>query len=230
MSPASIRPASLRGREQGRRAFILGNGPSILQQDLGLLRGQLVIGMNASPILDRQHGFTSAYYCVSDLRFLDVPAKRLMATDLPDATTIRVMRAECAAVDGPTLAHRTCYVTARGRDGFSNDLAAGFYFGSTTALLALQLAHHLGCGSAALLGCDYTYPSGQPRFYPEDTPCPADPMVSVQVRNMAEGAARLSAMGMDVINCSASSMLRSYIPTFSLEDALAGPRLAHVPE
>ena len=213
--PSGLDVRSLRGRGRGRRAFILGNGPSVIMHDLSILRKELTIGMNASPILERNYGFTAEYYCVSDLRFFEVPEKRDLATKGLSPVTLRVLRSELAALDDPYLAPRTAYLPALGRDGFAADLSVGFFHGSTTALMALQLAYYLGCTEVVLLGCDYSYPPNRPRFYAEVDPSPSDPMVSVQVRNVAEAVRLLKRRGITVVNCSPVSVLRPYVPTAS---------------
>jgi hypothetical protein len=212
----------LRNRETGRRAFVLANGPSILGCDLARLQDQLVIGMNASTLLEAEHGFRSAYYTVSDRRFLNHPNKRSLATSRLDPATVRIVRADLAADDDPSKAARTAYVRPLGRDGFSFDIRSGFYYASTTTLLAFQLPAHLGCRDIALLGCDFTYPADQPRFYEEAEPCAEDPVLSVQVRNIANAARTLKARGINLVSCSERSMLRPYVPYAPFDSLFQG--------
>lgn len=215
-------PALLRGAAQGRQAFVVANGPSVLEHSLQHLSGHLAIGMNATPLLEAQYGFSSQYYCVSDERFMAHPEKRWMATAALGAHTVRVLRSELNVMDDTELYPRTCYVPTLGRDGFSADLAKGFYFGCSTTMLAVQLAFHLGCRLIALLGCDFRYPPDAPRFYPEMNPCPEDPMISVQVRNMANARIFLHSRGVELVNCSPVSALRPYVPFVSFDALLMG--------
>lgn len=209
---------SLRHGELGRSAFILGNGPSILGHDLTRLRGQLVIGMNASPALDRRFGFTSRYYCLSDMRFLDHPEKRAFATAMLEPASVRVVRSDLRPHDDAGLAAQTCYVRALGRDGFSGNLAAGYYFGCTTTMLAIQVAAWLGCRAIHLLGVDLVYRSEQPRFYEERAPQPEDSFLSVQVWNIANARQALEQRGVEVRLCSPRSLLRPYVPFVPFEE------------
>lgn len=209
---------SLRNRELGRSAFILGNGPSILGHDLSCLRHQLVIGMNASSTLERRFGFTSQYYCLSDLRFLNHPDKRPFATTVLRPATVRVVRADLRPHDDPALGPQTCYVRALGRDGFSSSLARGYYYGCTTTMLAIQLAAYLGCRAIHLLGVDLIYRTGQPRFYDEAAPQPEDNFLSVQVWNIANARLALQRRGTELDLCSPRSLLRPYLPFVAFED------------
>lgn len=211
----------LRNREQGRQAFILGNGPSIIKEDLSQLTGRVTIGMNASTMLERQYGFTQTYYCLSDSRFLQNPEKRGWATSNLSEKTQRVVRKDIRGYDDPTLAMRTCYTPHIKRDGFSPDLDVGFYYGCTTTMLAVQLAFHLGCTDVFLLGVDLRYAPESPRFYAEHNPQLEDSFTSVQIWNLANAERLMAAQGRRLLNCSERSLLRPYLPYVPFTKAIA---------
>jgi hypothetical protein len=207
-----LKLSRLKNREKGRRVFILGNGPSIRQEDLSALAGELVIGMNASPLLDKEFGFTSQYYTLSDRRFLNHPIKREYATSMIDKETIRVLRQDIAGDDDSSLAGQTAYARPLQRDGFSWNLGTGFFFGCTTTMLAMQLAVFLGCRDIVLLGVDLRYAQDQPRFYAESEPQFDDPFTSVQIHNLVKAAREIESRGGRVVGCSKRSFLRTYLP------------------
>jgi hypothetical protein len=203
----------LRDRLAGATSFVLGNGPSVKEHDLSRLRGLPVIGMNASPILDREYGFTSSYYVVSDTRFLTHPDKRAYASSAHLAPeTIRVFREEMRSVDIKELIPTTYYVKVLGKNGFSDDLAQGFYFGSTTSMLAIQLAAYLGCRRIVLLGNDFRYSSAQPRFYQEKVVQEHDQFLSAQIWNIRNAYRALRARGVELCICTRNTNLVPYIP------------------
>jgi hypothetical protein len=203
---------SLKGRESGRRAFILANGPSLLSHDLSRLKGELVIGMNASTHVEQRFGFNSDYYVVSDMRFLENEEKFECATTMLSSETIRIFRAELKAIDSQGYIDRTFYVPALERDGFSENLAVGFNYGCTTTMLALQLAYYLGVKEVYILGCDLKYPDENPRFYEEKMPQIEDSFTSVQLKNIYESSLVFKNLGGAVYNCSPVSFLRGYLP------------------
>lgn len=205
------RPGTLRGKEKGRRAFILANGPSILEENLSLLEGELTIGMNASTMLEKEFGFTTSYYVVSDARFLSAKEKLRWATSELAPLTHRVIRADLESYDQADYAKRTTYVQALSRDGFSTNLSAGYYYGCTTTMLALQLAWHIGCRNVYLLGCDLRYPEESPRFYSEASPQLEDAFTSVQLTNIVAAADVFERGGGKLVNCSERSFLRPYL-------------------
>lgn len=215
------RPTALRNRERGRRIFILANGPSVVQEELSLLKGEVVIGMNASTMLEERFGFVSKYYVLSDARFINAPEKRPWATEKLSSVTHRVVRADLRPLDDPALENRTTYINPLSRDGFSRDLSTGFHYGCTTTMLAIQLAWHLGSREVYLLGCDLRYPENNPRFYAESTPQLEDAFTSAQLSNIVNAAMAFEQGGGRLINCSARSFLRPYM-AFSPFNLLLG--------
>lgn len=221
INPFFNRPSALRNREAGRRLFVLANGPSILQHDLSLLKGELVVGMNASTMLEEKYGFESKYYVLSDARFISSLEKRCWATEKLARVTHRVVRSDLRSLDDRSLENRTTYVRPLSRDGFSRDLASGFHYGCTTTMLALQLAWHLGAREVYLLGCDLRYPEENSRFYKESVPQLEDAFTSVQISNIVNAAAVFEKAGGRLVNCSARSFLRPYVEFECFESVLA---------
>ncbi|KPU61432.1 hypothetical protein AN403_5472 [Pseudomonas fluorescens] len=202
---------SLKNKEIGRRAFILANGPSIAKEDLSVLKGELIIGMNASTLLEATYNFHADYYVVSDTRFITHPEKKHLATTALHPDTVRILRSELKDLDHKELANLSYYVPALQRDGFSKNLHAGYFFGCTTTMLAIQLAYYLGASEIYLLGCDLRYSVESPRFYRETNPQLEDSFTSVQIWNIVNASNQLESEGRRLINCSEVSFLRPYI-------------------
>jgi hypothetical protein len=221
INPYSSARPTLRNRECGRRIFVLANGPSINEEDLRLLKDEVVIGMNASTMLEERFGFESRYYVLSDARFIAAPHKRPWATERLAPTTHRIVRADLRPLDEQALAERTLYVRALARDGFSRNLANGFFYGCTTTMLALQLAWFLGSREVYLLGCDLRYPQERPRFYAEPTPQLEDSFTSVQMSNILNAAMEFEKAGGKLISCSRQSFLRPYLHFQQFSDVIS---------
>lgn len=208
----------LKDKEAGGRAFILANGPSIKEEDLSLLQNEIVIGMNASTMLEKQFNFVSKYYVVSDIRFLNHEEKRQWATTQLHCNTIRILRHELKEYDDFGMKNRSYYVYPLARDGFSKNLNAGFYYGCTTTMLAIQLAYYLGIKTMYLLGCDLKYPSHNPRFYEENNVQVEDSFTSVQISNIVNAAKTIEHEGGKLINCSLKSFLCPYLYSKSFKE------------
>jgi hypothetical protein len=202
---------SLRNRELGKRAFILANGPSILEENLSFLKDEITIGMNASTILESKYDFQTDYYVLSDTRFITHPEKAHFATTSLNSQTVRIFREELRELDDKNLPNKTYYVPALQRDGFSKSLQSGYFFGCTTTMLAIQLAYYLGITDIYLLGCDLKYSADSPRFYKESNPQLEDSFTSIQILNISNANIILNKENKRIINCSKNSFLRPYL-------------------
>lgn len=185
-----VKLLSLSNSRKGEVGYILANGPSLAQENLDILRKrENIITLNASPLLEEEHGFHSDYYCLTDPRFLEIEEKKDIALKkLRDDNCISLCRdimSEHLDFEGVN----PIYVNSLGRDGFSKNLIKGFYFGATTTMLAVQLAYWIGLREVYILGLDLNYLSkSYGRFYREDRTQVTDLLVSVQIRNLAFAA------------------------------------------
>lgn len=208
-----------KNKYKDKRCFILANGPSILNHDLNKLNGEIVIGMNASTLLEDSYNFKHTFYTVSDLRFVKNPDKINYCTSLVSDETIKVFRDEVRDVYPIEYSKNSIYIQALERDGFSTNLASGYFYGCTTVMLAIQLAYYIGCNEIYLLGVDLTYSSEQPRFYSEKTIQIEDAFSSIQIKNIHNAHLFLEGNGVHIFNCNPLSMIRNYIP-FNSYDSL----------
>lgn len=148
------------GYYEGRPCHILGNGPSVNQLNLSLIKSRLVIGVNASPLLHKELGRSTDFYCVTDQRFLkDDSTLNLIKLA---RESIRVFAGYCS---GFVEDDNINYVKIRGGDGISDDIISGFYHSCSVVLFAAQLALWLGSKDIYLHGCEFDYRNG--RFYKE---------------------------------------------------------------
>ena len=60
------RLANLKNIHKGKRAFIIGNGPSLKQTDLRKLKNEITFGMNRIYLAFPEWGFTTSYICVTN--------------------------------------------------------------------------------------------------------------------------------------------------------------------
>ncbi len=60
------RLAELKDIHKGKRAFIIGNGPSLKQTDLTKLKNEITFGMNRIYLLFPELGFHTTYFCATN--------------------------------------------------------------------------------------------------------------------------------------------------------------------
>lgn len=64
------RNAALRSRHEGQRCFILGNGPSLAEENVSLLTNELLISCNQGQIFTEANGLKPRYHAFIDTIFL----------------------------------------------------------------------------------------------------------------------------------------------------------------
>lgn len=173
-----------RGTLAGQPCHILGNGPSVREFDLSMLRSRTTIGVSASPLLHDLLGRPTDYYCVTDRRFLQDESSRRLAEQ--SRGCLRVFAGYC---DGYLPDADIHYVRICGGDGISDDLHKGFYHDCSVVLFAAQLAVWLGSVELYLHGCEFDY--GRGRFYKGRNERPHDRNIYPRVSRNASALASL---------------------------------------
>ncbi|HLA08081.1 MAG TPA: 6-hydroxymethylpterin diphosphokinase MptE-like protein [Anaerolineales bacterium] len=151
------RLAALKDIHKGKRAFVIGNGPSLKQTDLSKLKNEITFGMNRIYLAFPDWGFTTTYICVTNElvvgQFVDdinaLPIPRFIAWH-----TRRHFPAQLPLTQLPTFVY-----TSYTGPGFSSDIRGRVWEGATVTNLALQLAFHMGVEKAILIGVDHNFTS-----------------------------------------------------------------------
>ncbi len=147
----------LRDCHRGQRCFIIGNGPSLRQTDLSLLKDEVTFGLNRIYLLFPELGFkTSCLVSVNDL-VLEQCAEEIKALEMPKFITWRARR--WLSNDPHTVFMDTDYT---GLENFSADAAGRVFEGFTVTYVALQLAFHMGFDEVILIGVDHNFTTRGP--------------------------------------------------------------------
>jgi hypothetical protein len=149
------RLAALHDSQRGRRAFIIGNGPSLRDTDLSLLRGDFTFGLNRIYLMFPTLGFqSSCLVSVNDL-VVEQCAREMQALNIPRFFSWRARRflpADLKGTDIPTFLYTT-YESP----GFARDARGRLWEGATVTYVALQLAFHMGFQQVVLIGVDHHF-------------------------------------------------------------------------
>lgn len=174
-----LRQKKLKNKYQGRRCFIIGNGPSLRAEDLDRLQNEISFASNfIFKIYDRTK-WRPTFYAMIDYYVLD---------KIPDfvqenkSSTILIPR-ERAIASGKVydevlyFDRKTSYVRASQSAVektttqilFSDDLEEGTFGGDTVTYDMMQMAVYMGFSEIYLLGMDHTMPSsGKAHFYEKE--------------------------------------------------------------
>jgi hypothetical protein len=146
----------LRDTYRGKRCFIIGNGPSLNEMDLAVLRDAYTFGLNRGYLLfDRIGGPTTFLVAVN--RFVVEQFGRDLLT--PQSQTFLSWRSRHWVPRGSdvTFIRRSRLFT------FSPNVAThGAWEGATVTFVALQLAYHLGFTDVILIGIDHSFATNGP--------------------------------------------------------------------
>lgn len=155
---------------QGKRCFVMGNGPSLRDMDMSLLKDEITIGCNGI-----YRNFSEWGWHVNYLLFEDIEQTEIRRHDIHGIKgPIKVAGLHNAyAFKADEDTH---FMNVRNLDvdfmenlfpQFSKDFGHQVHLAGTVTYIGLQLAFHLGCDPVYLIGVDHDY-GELPRLFP---PC-----------------------------------------------------------
>lgn len=164
----------------GKRAFVIGNGPSLNHHDLHLLRDEIVFAVNGfacHPIVDHWRPYAlcladPAYFRRSDVYIHEFEQMR---SRLPETLFFAPLIARNTILKNTLLPERsTFYCSLNGNladyKHFELDLTAPLPGVQTVSLLAIMVALYAGCDPVYLIGMDHDFlasPKTQTHFSPD---------------------------------------------------------------
>ena len=149
---------SLRGFYAGKRAFILGNGPSLKSLDLSKLRDEVTFGTNGLFYLFDEMGFKPTFYVVEDKLFAEDRAREV--NEIRGSMKIFGHYLRYCFEDSEDVLWANVKFDFREYPGFphfSRDCAEHLWVGGTVSYLCMQLAYHMGFQDVYLIGFDHSY-------------------------------------------------------------------------
>jgi len=143
--------AELKDAYKGRRAFIIGNGPSLKQTDLGRLRNEFTFGLNRIYLMFPELGFqTSFFVTVNDL-VIEQCWQDILRLEMPKFLSWRTHHLLPAGEPPATFLY-----TTYDNPAFAGDVRGRVWESATVTYVALQLAFHMGFDQVILVGVDHS--------------------------------------------------------------------------
>jgi hypothetical protein len=136
---------------QGKRCFIIGNGPSLKQTDLSLLRNEFTFGMNRLYMAFPELGFQSTYYVAMNDLVIEQCAEDIAGLAIPKFLSWRGRK--WVTPDDRT---QFIYSTYTG-PGFTTDMTGRVWESATVTYVAMQLAYYMGFSQVVLIGVDHNF-------------------------------------------------------------------------
>ncbi|MBE0687713.1 MAG: DUF115 domain-containing protein [Anaerolineaceae bacterium] len=137
---------------QGKRCFILGNGPSLKQTDLTKLKNKYTIGMNRIYLAFDDLGFETSYYVsVNDL-VIEQCANEILDLKIPRFVSWRAGKQWLTQQENLFFLYTT-YTEPK----FAKDIRNRLWESATVTYVALQIAYYMGFSEVILIGVDHNF-------------------------------------------------------------------------
>lgn len=140
----------------GERCVIIGNGPSLRDTDLTLLRDEYTFGLNRIYLMFDELGFDTTFHVAMNKYVVEQCADDLRKIKSPLFTS----KQSRPFLQGST---NTAYLNNIIGSWFSRDPSRGVSGGYTVTFVAMQLAYYMGFSDVVLVGIDHRFAvSGTP--------------------------------------------------------------------
>lgn len=139
----------------GKRCFIIANGPSLKRMDLTALKDEYTFSMNRAYLLYSEWGFTPTYYvCINEL-VIEQFATDILQLQMPKFINFnRKHLFNNIANDNSLMFLRTGLHL---NDHFGSDVTQEISSGGTVTFACLQLAYYMGFSEVILIGLDHNF-------------------------------------------------------------------------
>ena len=145
------RLAALKDIHKGKRAFIIGNGPSLKQTDLSKLKNEFTFGLNRIYLMFPELGFETTYFVTINDLVVEQCAAEIAALKMPKFLSWRSHRFFPAGAPPANFLY-----TTYDNPAFSEDVRGRVWESATVTYVAMQLAFHMGFEKVFLIGVDHS--------------------------------------------------------------------------
>ncbi len=230
--PNILAVAALRQRHAGRRAVVVGNGPSLRIADLDRLTGDITFASNKIFLAFDQTDWRPTYYSVEDHMVLENNRTRIEGlTGMVKIFPASMRDFHYHAPDTifvPLIPPRSYTEPLSDPDfpAFSSELTQGIGWGSTVVYAQIQLAAYLGCTEIVVIGVDHSYElparkvgntyvsDGERNHFHPEYRAPGEvwhqPNIEVLEVSYAKARSACEARGIRIVNASRASRLDTF--------------------
>jgi len=139
-----------KNKHRGQRCFIIGNGPSLKQTDLSLLRNEVTFGLNRIYLLFDQLGFTTTYYVAINRLVIEQCALEIEQLFIPSFISWH-------SRDVINFTQKMMFIRSNGKQHFFHNIVRGIKEGNTVTYAAMQIAYYMGFQQVILIGVDHSF-------------------------------------------------------------------------
>lgn len=142
-------------RHKGQRCFVVGNGPSLNDIDMSLLKNEITMGSNRCYLGYEKWGFDFTYWGLLDRLQVEQYGPEY-EVNIPDATP-KFFPFDYAGLlefnNACPINQNWDYMPPYGFSGTPDEIRLGF----TVTHMMIQIAVNMGCNPIYIIGCDHRY-------------------------------------------------------------------------
>lgn len=158
----------LKNKFQGKRCFILGNGPSLNKTDVLKLKNEYTFAVNSIFLMTETNGFRPSFYVVEDNLVFKENVQKIddyegVTKILPKHYAEQLScKDECFVFDMDQDFYHKGKKQRFAIPFFNEGGSQTFYCAQSVTLINMQLAYYMGFSEVYLIGMDFSYsiPSG----------------------------------------------------------------------
>lgn len=156
----------IKGSYEGKRCFIIGNGPSLKKEDLERLKGEITIASHGIYYIFDETHWRPTYYCAQDYKLINERFFEIekYCKGIPKIFGVAKMFHYPNFSKDDIIIELLIEPFVDTYPKFSNDAKNGFYEGFTVTYFNIQLAIFMGFKKIYLLGVDHSYIPGSEHF------------------------------------------------------------------
>lgn len=139
-----------KNKHRGERCFIIGNGPSLRQTNLPLLKDEVTFGMNRFYMAFDEIEFSTTYYVSVNELVLEQFGADICKFSMPKFLS---WPGRTYLPFGPN----TMFMHCAHDFGFSKDIRRHVSSGATVTYVAMQIAYFMGFSQVFLIGVDHRF-------------------------------------------------------------------------
>lgn len=154
---------SLKNIHKGKRAFLIGSGPSLQIGDLDKLQNEITFACNKIYVAFNETNWRPTYYSVIDCMVAHNCAEKIQKLKLEKLFCRELEQDFPGSTDVTWLKHiPSQFIDNKEQFDFSKKIVRGVYGGYTVIYTMLQLAYYMGINEVYLLGLDFNFHTPKP--------------------------------------------------------------------
>ena len=167
---------SIHNYYEGKRCFVIGNGPSLCAEDLIALKDEITFASNGIYYMYDRIDWRPTFFCVQDYKFICNRYEEINKFCGDSVNYIGIVNNR----KYPKLTNNTVFVNldksfeSQEYPNFSKNICECIYEGLTVTYFNIQLAVYMGFKEIYLIGVDHNY-SGPKSHFSEKDKCDNEP-------------------------------------------------------